>query len=538
MKNSKTGKSSHRHSHNRTIQRASISEKKQEQISKFRNLFTPQNGKKLKTNRFMYHTCFLIVLLFAGLIAYLVKFDVMDSQAIMTNPYNKRYTSMAEQTKRGKILSANDKILAYSDSNEAGDEIRRYPYENMFAHIIGYASYGKAGLESVCNLDLLTSHENLMKQISNGVSSKKNTGDTVVTTLDTRLQKAAYEALDDYRGAVIAIEPKTGKIRAMVSKPDFDPNELDEIWDKINSDSSESFLLNRATQGLYPPGSTYKILTALEYMEENPDTYQNFTYDCDGQTIKNSVKIRCYEGEEHGEVDLEKAFSKSCNTAFVTLGSKLNIKQFAKLNNTCLFNQKISFDIPVKKSRFELTARSKKSEIPQTVIGQGNTLVTPFHNALIMSGMANNGVLMKPYVIDHIESEDGIMVKQSKPEEYRTLTDAKHARKIKKMLRSVVTDGTGRSLDTDLYSAGGKTGTAENEGEDPHSWFVGYASGDDAVDGEPDLAVCVIVESSGAGSEYAVPVAKRVFNSYYNNEMKKYYNEKESSNNETTTVEE
>ena len=178
----------------------------------------------------MLQTSIIVVALFLGLIGYVVKFTLKDSSSVAQSSYNKRNSSLSDQTKRGQILSEN---------NEAGDEIRHYPYENMFAHIIGYTSYGKAGLESVCNSDLLTSHEKLMKQLSNGVASKKNIGDNVITTLDTRLQKAAYEALEDYRGAVVAIEPKTGKVRALVSKPDFDPNKLDDIWDKITSDSSE-----------------------------------------------------------------------------------------------------------------------------------------------------------------------------------------------------------------------------------------------------------------------------------------------------------
>ena len=268
---------------------------KREGFSGIKEIFTPRRGKKLKTNRYMLQTSVIVVALFLGLAGYVVRFTLKDSVKVSESSYNKRNSSLSEQTKRGKIISANDKILAFSENNEAGDEIRHYPYENMFAHIIGYTSYGKAGLEAVCNKELLTSHEKLMKQLSNGVASQKNIGDNVITTLDTRLQKAAYEALDDYRGAVVAIEPKTGKVRALVSKPDFDPNKLDDMWNKIPSDSSQSCLLNRATQGLYPPGSTYKILTALEYMEERPTTYKKFSYDCEGETIINSVRISCYE---------------------------------------------------------------------------------------------------------------------------------------------------------------------------------------------------------------------------------------------------
>ena len=276
-------------------------------------LFVPKKGRKLRTNRYMFHTSLFVVVIFLGLIGYLVKFTIYDAPGIINSPYNKRTTSLSEKVRRGSIMSANDKILAETTVDDEGNETREYPYENMFAHVVGYNSHGKAGLESAYNYDLLTSHEQLVEQLKGGVSGEKSVGDTVVTTLDTRLQKAAYNALGDYRGAVVAIEPKTGKVRAMVSKPDFDPNELDDIWEEINSDEDNSCLLNRATQGLYPPGSTYKVLTALEYIEEHPGSYGDFSYDCTGETVVDSVRISCYEDEEHGEVDLNEAFTGVCH---------------------------------------------------------------------------------------------------------------------------------------------------------------------------------------------------------------------------------
>lgn len=486
-------------------------------VTQLLSWLVPKRGKKLRTNRYMFHTSLLVVLLFLALIGYIVKFTIYDADDIITSPYNKRTTALSERILRGSIKSANDKVLAES-SEEDGEITRDYPYEEMFAHVVGYATHGKAGLESAFNYELLASHEDLVTQLKNGISGKKSTGDTIVTTLDTRLQKAAYNALEGYRGAIVAIEPITGKVRAMVSKPDFDPNELDDIWEEINSDESNSCLLNRCTQGLYPPGSTYKLVTALEYIEENENSYEDFEYKCSGETIVDSVQISCYKDEVHGNVDLDSAFAESCNTAFVTLGSTLNLKKYASLNEKCLFDQKIPFDLSVKKSRFDLDERSQKSEVPQTVIGQGNTLMTPFHNALIMCATANDGIMMKPYLVDKIESADGVTVKETKSEEYTTLMNADDAKKLQKMLREVVTDGTGHALDTDEYTVAGKTGTAENEKENAHSWFVGYSNIED-----PDLVVCVIVENTGAGSKYAAPIAKKIFDSYYNNEMDKMY---------------
>lgn len=484
------------------------------------SLFVPKKGRKLRTNRYMFHTSLFVVAIFLGLVGYIVKFTIVDAPDVINSPYNKRTAALSEKVVRGSIKSANDKVLAESTVDEEGNQHREYPYEDMFAHVVGYTGHGKAGLESACNYELLSSHEQIMDQLKSGVKGERSVGDTIVTTLDTRLQKAAYNALDGYRGAVVAIEPKTGKVRALISKPDFDPNSLDEIWEEINADEDNSCLLNRATQGLYPPGSTYKVLTALEYIEEHPGSYGDFSYDCTGETVVDSVRISCYDGEEHGEVNLGEAVTRSCNTAFVTLGSTLDLKRFASLNEKFLFGQSIPFDLPVNKSRFELNEDSEKSEVPQTVIGQGNTLMTPFHNALVMCAIANDGVLMQPYLVERLESADGAVVRETEPEEYKKIIDKKDARTIQDMLRSVVTDGTGRALDKELYTAAGKTGTAENEGERAHSWFFGYSNVED-----PDLVVCVIVENSGAGSEYAVPVAEAVFDSYYNNEMNAEYAE-------------
>ena len=163
---------------------------------------------------------------------------------------------------RGEIHSADGEVLARTDVYEGGTEVRVYPYQNIFSHVVGYDTHGKSGLESDANFSLLTSHEFFLDQMKNEFRGEKNMGDTVVTTLDAGLQVVAYNALGDRKGAVLAIEPSTGKILVMVSKPDFDPNTLSENWDALISDGTNSSLLNRVTMGQYPPGSTFKIVTA------------------------------------------------------------------------------------------------------------------------------------------------------------------------------------------------------------------------------------------------------------------------------------
>ena len=475
----------------------------------FFSLFLPKEGKPMRTNRYFFYACLCIVLLFFGMIGYMVRFMLVDSERVIANPYNKRTENLKEQIIRGRILSADGKILAETKKEE-GEERRVYPYGREFAHVVGYADHGQSGLESIFNYALLTSHTDLTTQLANGINQQKNPGDDLVTTLDPELQEAAYDALDDYRGAVVAIEPSTGKIRAMVSKPDYDPNTLSDIWEDIINDETSSVLLNRNTQGLYPPGSTYKCITALEYIREHLHSYHDFHYKCKGETIVNNVKIHCYKEAEHGKETLDEAFAHSCNTAFVTLGCDLDRKQFIELNELLFFNRKISSDLSITRSRFKITEDSDPSELPQTVIGQGNTLMSPLHNALIMCCIANNGVMMRPMLAEKIQARDGVTVRAFKPEELVSLDDKEALSALNKMLRQVVTDGTATELQSDHYMAAGKTGTAENEKKNPHAWFVGYAGKK-----KPELVVCVIAENTGAGSTYAVPIAGKVFDAWY-----------------------
>lgn len=469
--------------------------------------------KRKKANRQILQITYIFVILFLALIGYMAKFIIVDSSDVVANSHNKRQSAFAEKVVRGRIISSNDKVLAQTVIDSSGEEQRDYPYGKMFAHVVGFDKNGRSGLEGSYNYQLLTSNANLLMQVVNSIKGDKNNGDDLYTTLDTRLQKAAYEALGNQDGAVIAIEPSTGKILAMVSKPDFDPNDIESEWSSLNA-SSDSVLLNRATQGLYPPGSTFKTITALEYMRENKN-YQDFRYECTSTIIKNSNKISCYHGTAHGTVNLQQAIAKSCNTAFVELGSDLNRGDLKDLAEDLLFNKKIPIDISSKKSSFQVTKTTDKSLMPQIVIGQGDTLITPLNNALIMCAIANEGVIMKPYLADHIENYNGGTIKEYKPEEYAEALSADEANTMKEMLTGVINDGTGSVLKTSQYTVAGKTGSAEyNSNKDSHAWFVGMSNVED-----PDLIVSVLVENGGSGGQSAAPIAKRVFDSYYNNEL-------------------
>ncbi|MGN0350502.1 MAG: peptidoglycan D,D-transpeptidase FtsI family protein [Roseburia sp.] len=471
---------------------------------------TPKWKTSHKNREFAVVT-YAFLAIFVGLMGYFVYYQFFKSEDFINSPYNSRQDTFSTRIVRGDIVSADGKVLAETVTDAEGNETRNYPYGNMFAHAVGYSVNGKAGIESQMNFNLLRSHTFFLEQIVNELQGEKNQGDTVVTTLDYTLQSTAYHALGSYDGAVVVLEPSTGKILAMVSKPDYDPNTIAAEWDSLIS-SDSSVLLNRTTQGLYPPGSTFKIFTTLEYAHEHSDL-DEYIYECSGSFTSDGATIHCYNNKSHGTESLMDSFSHSCNSSYASIGLTLDIEDFNSLCNSLLFNTNLPTTYESSVSSFSLAKDAGDSMIMETAIGQGETLVTPMHMALITSAIANDGVLMRPYVVDHTENEKGVVVKEYSPSVYGTLLSSEDAALLQEYMEAVVSEGTGTKLSGQSYTAAGKTGSAEftsAEGDGTHSWFVGYAS----WEGKEDIAVAVIVEDSGAGSEYAVPVAKQIFDAY------------------------
>ena len=406
--------------------------------------------------------------MFLLLIGYLVYINVFKADELRSNPNNTKKDSSSSNIIRGSIVTEDGVVLATTNIDGDGRETRSYPYENIFAHVI---------------------------------------------TLDSRLQQTAYYALGSYRGAVVAMEPDTGKILAMVSKPDFNPNTISQEWESMVSDDSSSALLNRATQGLYPPGSTFKMITSLAYLREHPSDYDQFSWDCQGSLTQNEVTITCYNGEWHGQESLRSAFANSCNTAFAGIGLELDNKILRKAAEDFLFNSSLPTGMPHSRSIFSLDKDSSVGEQMTTAIGQGDTLVTPLHMALITSTIANGGVMMRPYYVDHIETYDGDMVTQNDPSVYKKILTPDEAGVLTAYMESTVSSGTAYALYGNGYSCAGKTGSAEYTRDGvtgTHSWFCGFADVE-----EPDIVVAVIAEDGGTGSSTAVPIAKQIFDAYY-----------------------
>ena len=468
--------------------------------------------KEPKSNKIILAATYLGAALFLGLAGYMGYFLQVQRETVINNSYNARLDSFANRVVRGRILAADGTVLAENRTDGEGNETRIYPFGTVFDHVVGYSSNGKTGIESLANFYLLTSHVNLAEQVVNELGGTKSQGDDVYTTLDPELQQAAWAALGDRRGAVIAMEPDTGKILAMVSKPGYDPNTLAQDWEMLNADGGgQSPLLNRAAQGLYPPGSTFKIVTALEYMREHPQDYKDYRFDCSGTYVNGDYTIRCYHGESHGSQDFVQAFANSCNGAFASLGLELDLASLRGTAEELLFNRELPLTgFPYKESSFVMEPGAGTWEILQTSMGQGKTEMTPLHNALLTAAIANGGTLMKPYLLDRVVSAGEEEVKKFMPEAWGSLMTAQEAANLTELMEAVVTVGTASALRTDAYQAAAKTGSAEFEtGRETHAWFTGFAPAQD-----PKLVVTVLVEEAGTGGRAAAPIARQLFDIY------------------------
>ncbi len=478
-----------------------------------RNTDKKNKGKKYRAanRREIFLTGGFFAALFMVMIGYLGYFTATSEQEMINNSYNSRQEILLSRNYRGAILDRNGEVLAETLVDEEQNETRVYPYAELFSHIVGYSTKGRMGVEALANYYLINTNTSLSNKAANDVAGVKNPGDSVYTTLDVQLQQVADSQLDIYKGAIVVTEVSTGKLLAMVSHPNFDPNQIAEIWDSLIEDEDSTILLNRASQGLYPPGSTFKMITALEYIRQNPDAYQNYSFQCAGYYKSGSNRINCYHGTNHGTVDFERSFAKSCNSSFANIGMGLDRGKFADTLKGLLFNEPLPLTLTYSKSSTAVSEDMSAADMMQTSIGQGRTQITPIHLNMITSAIANGGILMKPYVIDHVENDAGNIVKAFQPVSYGRLLSESESAVLKELMTAVVEKGTAANLSGREYSAAGKTGSAEyNDNGDSHAWFTGFAPVDN-----PEICVTIIVEGAGSGGDYAVPVARRIFDAYF-----------------------
>jgi len=464
-----------------------------------------------------------VLVLFGLLLVNANYVQVVQARDLRTDSRNSRVLVQEYERERGSIVVGGEAVAVSTKTDDRLEYLRTYPGGPAYSHVLGYYSllYGATGMERASNEVLSGADDRLfVRRLSDLVTGRTPKGGNVVLTLLPRAQLAAYEALEGQRGAVVALDPRTGAILALASRPSYDanplashdPQQIREAYRKLDGDPANP-LLNRALSSTYPPGSTFKVVTAAaalaagatpESQLESPDRLDLPLTDA---TIGNFGGETCGNGRT---TTLADALRISCNTAFANLGLDLGAQALGKQARAFGLGEELEVPLQVAESVFpdELDPPS----LAQSAIGQRDVRVTPLQAAMIAAGVANDGVVMKPYLVDSIQGADFSVVDSTDAEELSTAMRAADARALTEMMKLVVADGTGTRAQIPGVEVAGKTGTAQNApGAPPHAWFIGFAPADN-----PEVAVAVVVERGGSlgseatGGRVAAPIARAV----------------------------
>jgi len=454
----------------------------------------------------------VFLIFFIGLISYITYFEIIVGPSIVTNASNKRLWVKRNEVLRGTIYDRNMKALTTSARIDAATQKRQYTNGPLFAHVLGYVDikYGIAGLEYKYDDQLISSsiQDTFTNYIKSGGKTQEKVGNNLITTLDYNIQKKAYDLLGNNKGAVVVLNPKTGEVLALVSKPSFDPNDLTGTWAGINANKDKP-LINRATAGLYPPGSTFKTITAISALE-NVNGIMDRTFNDTGKLVFNSKEsLSNFNGEVLGKLTFKQAYVHSSNVFFGTLGLELGNSKLKETAEKFYFNSNTPSDgITIENSKFPSFSFYEKGNIAQSAIGQSSVLATPMEMALLTATIANGGVMMRPYLVKEVVKSNGEKIKTIEPVSNKQVISANTASIMKDFMRTVVVEGTGGNAALKGIDVSGKTGTADHTDGDnskPHSWFIGFAPYDN-----PQVVVAVIVEDGGQGGIAAAKIAAEV----------------------------
>ncbi len=441
-----------------------------------------------------------ICLSFVGLIGYMSYFQVFEAESVKMNSYNKRLWINEENILRGSITDRKGRILAYSEKQD--NQMKRfYKYGSLYSHIIGYSyrEYGKAGLELIYNNQLLNINENSAIDELINIVAPNTIGNNLELTIDHGTQEKARALLSGKKGAIVAMNPKNGEIYAMVSLPDFNVTSLKDDWGNISEDTN-SPLLNRATQGLYPPGSSFKVITSAAILKNQALSKD---YKCTGTTTINGYVFKDYQEGGHGNISLSQALAQSCNTYFTTKSLEVGDELLRNTAEDFMFNKSIPFDMPVKISAFP-SGKLGDTDLAASAIGQGKVLTTPLNMAMVASSIANSGEMVRPVLVKQILSSNGKVIKLNRSETISQAVDSLKANEIKEMMVEVIREGTGKKGSIRNVQVAGKTGTSENASGKSHAWFIGFAPVSD-----PKIAISVLLEEEGStGGTSAAPIAR------------------------------
>ncbi|BDZ45396.1 cell division protein FtsI [Naasia aerilata] len=459
-------------------------------------------------NRELKRISVLVVLMFAVLFGSTSIIQVFQVDNLRTDSRNVRTLYQSYSAQRGSILVAGQPIAQSVPADDVYKFQRTYPNADLYSSVTGYLTLGgePTGIEGAMNQYLSgTANSQFFDQLGSILTGQKPQGDSVELTLDPVVQQAAYDALGDQQGAVVAIEPSTGKILAMVSKPGFDPNALavhdgdtaEAAYETLINDPSEP-LQNRAIGGnLNPPGSTFKLVmtsAAIESGKFTPDSELpnpgTFTLPGTETEITNSEGADCGGGST---ATLATALRLSCNIPFAELGLQLGEDTISKMASAYGFGQELS--IPMKVTPSSYPDGLDEAQLAMSSFGQYEDRATPLQMAMVSAGIANKGAVMKPNLIDQILAPDLTVRQDFQPEVFSTPISDNTSATVTQMMVANVENGAASNARMDGISVAGKTGTAQNGGDDPYTlWFTGFAPADN-----PKVAVAVVVEN-GEGS--------------------------------------
>jgi peptidoglycan glycosyltransferase len=468
-----------------------------------------------------------LVVAFLLLFAQLNYVQFFAAGDIASNRANPRALIREYSIKRGDILSLNGKKLATSVATKDRLKYRRtYPMGELFGHITGYYSinYGPSRIESSYNDHLLgDSGVVSIQDIEDRFTESEEQGNRVRLTIDTRLQEAARTALGGERGAVVALDPTTGEVKALWSNPSFDPEPLashsskeqKQYWSSLDPTSSTGPLVNIATTRGYPPGSTFKVVTTAAALEsgrydrdsqfDDPDRLELPLTD---DTLTNFTNSAC---TGTGTIDLFTALEISCDTTFAKIGLQIPDEVFDTAEGFG-FNEEIPFDVRTEVSSYPEIPDDRAPERAKAAIGQQDVVATPLQMALVAAGVANGGEVLRPRLVREVIDPTGGIVENYDPEVFTEAMSESNAEEVTDMMIAAVETGTGTAARIEGVDVAGKTGTAQTvEGANPHTWFIAFAPADD-----PQIAIAVIVENGGSfgseatGGAVAAPIARAV----------------------------
>ena len=466
----------------------------------------------------------LIVVLFAILVGFTSYWSVFDAEALREKTANKRPLLEQQQIERGRIRAADGTVIARSVPKGRGDNlryVRRYPEGALFGHPVGYSfvRQGDSELEQFHN-DELVGEESEFVSLLDELRGSAQEGNDLVTNLDPEAQRVAMAGLEAAGfGAVVAIEPSTGRVRAMASNPPYDPNRVPFELKELNRNTFETPLVNRATQGLYPPGSTFKVVTATAGLDSGAIDLESTidapaTIDVQGLPLANS------DGASYGPITLEPALTGSVNTWFAQLGEEVGSDTLFEYMDDFGFGSTPAIDLPdeqVYRSGVyeggDLLGRGDPIDVARVAIGQERLLVTPLQMAEVAAAVANGGKLMKPQIWSRVVDPDGRVTERLDPSRYSQPIEEDTAATLTTAMEGVVSGGTGTNAAIPGVAVAGKTGTAETPFNDScgetdanQAWFIGFAPADD-----PQIAIAVTVECTPSfGGEIAAPIFREV----------------------------